>query len=311
VVRISRGRPPPRLRRLPPVTSAGRAARALVGRAGFDLVRRTFYSPIPDLEALPTEVWTRQSDLPAVNFHVQAGLEFVKRELADYVAEYAPPRQPTGDPRDYYLDNDLYESGDAELLYAMIRYAEPRRVIELGSGMSTLVIADALSAGEDGDEARHLIYDPYPRPELRETFESLGELHAVSANDVPIEEFEQLGEGDVLFVDTTHTVKIGSEVNRIILEVLPRLASGVLVHIHDIYLPWEYPREFMEERRFFWNEQYLLQAFLAFNREFEVLFGTQALARRFPSELKALLPSRSLGSYPSAFWIRRTVRGAR
>jgi hypothetical protein len=275
------------------------------GRAGFDLVRRHFYSPIPDLKAIPAEVWTNESELPAVDFDVEAGLAFVTRELAEYIAEYAPPRQPTGDPRDFYLDNDLYESGDAELLYAMVRHANPSRVIELGSGMSTLVIADALSAGKEGADIRHLIYDPYPRPELRGTFENIGELNAVSANEIPIEEFEKLGDGDVLFVDTTHTVKIGSEVNRVILEVLPRLAPGVLVHIHDIYLPWEYPREFMEERRFFWNEQYLLQAFLAFNREFEVLFGTQALARRFTNELTSLLPSRSLGSHPSAFWMRR------
>lgn len=277
----------------------------MFGRAGYDLLRRSFYSPIPDLKAVRAEVWTRESELPAVDFDVEAGLAFVRRELAEYIAEYAPPRQPTGDPQDFYLDNDLYESGDAELLYAMVRHANPSRVIELGSGMSTLVIADALFAGKEGADTRHMIYDPYPRPELRGTFENLGELHAVSANEVPIEEFEQLGDGDVLFVDTTHTVKIGSEVNRVILEVLPRLAPGVLVHIHDIYLPWEYPREFMEERRFFWNEQYLLQAFLAFNREFEVLFGTQALARRFTKELTSVLPSRSLGSHPSAFWMRR------
>ena len=284
------------------MTSAGKALRSVFRRAGFDLTRRHYYSPIPDLEALPAEAWERESELPGVAFDPDAGLAFVNQELGQYMKEYAPPRKPTGDPRDVYLDNGMYESGDAELLYAMIRRFSPRRVIELGSGMSTLVIADALSRGEG---ASHLVCDPFPRAELRPVIEQVAELRAVSAADIPVAEFETLEPGDVLFVDTTHTVKIGSEVNRIVLEVLPALSAGVLIHVHDIYLPWEYPREFMEDRSFFWNEQYLLQAFLAFNREFEVLFGAHALARRYPAELEELVPSRSLGRHPSSFWMRR------
>jgi predicted O-methyltransferase YrrM len=287
------------------VTSAGKALRSAFRRAGFDLLRRHYYSPVPDLDALPPEVWTRKSELPAVRFDVESGLEFIKAELAEYMREYAPPRQATGDPRDYYLENGLFESGDAELLYAMVRRFAPGRVIELGSGMSTLVIADALSR-DGGAGGAHIVCDPFPRPELRETFERVAELRAVSAVEIPLDEFEALGAGDLLFVDTTHVVKIGSEVNRIILDVLPRLAPGVIVHVHDIYLPWEYPREFMAERNFFWNEQYLLQAFLAFNTKFEVLFGAHALARGFPGALTALLPSGSLGRHPSSFWMRQS-----
>jgi predicted O-methyltransferase YrrM len=285
---------------------ASKALRSAFGRAGFDLIRRHYYSPIPDLASLSPEVWKRESELPGVRFNHEAGLEFVERELADMVREYAPPREPTGNPRDFYLDNGLYESGDAELLYAMIRRFAPARVIELGSGMSTLVIGDALAQREDNDQAHHIVCDPYPRDELRSAFESVAELRAVSATEVPLSEFAALGAGDVLFVDTTHTVKIGGEVNRIILEVLPILAPGVIVHVHDIYLPWEYPREFMEERNFFWNEQYLLQAFLAFNDRFEILFGSHALARRFPGQLRNFLPTGAVGSHPSAFWMRRS-----
>lgn len=282
-----------------------KALRAVFRRAGFDLLRRHYYSPVPDLKSIPPEVWTRESPLPGVRFDVSAGLQFVKRELADYLAEYRPPSAPTGNPRDFYLGNGLYEGGDAELLYAMIRRFAPGRVIELGSGMSTLVIADAQARGEAGDRGSHVVFDPFPRPELRAVIEEVAELRPISAVQIPDTEFSRLEAGDVLFVDTTHTVKVGGEVNRIILEVLPGLAPGVIVHIHDIYLPWEYPREFMEERSFFWNEQYLVQAFLGFNQEFEILFGAHALARQYPRELGELLPSGDPGIHPSALWLRR------
>jgi hypothetical protein len=130
------------------------------------------------------------------------------------------------------------------------------------------------------------------------------ELNVVSATDVPLAEFEALGEHDVLFVDTTHTVKLGSDVNRIILDVLPELAPGVLVHFHDVFLPYEYPRTFLE-RRLYWNEQYLLQAFLAQNPAWEIVLPLHALVRERPEPLSTLVASFHPGSGPSAFWIRR------
>jgi hypothetical protein len=285
------------------VASAGKALRSVIGRAGFDLIRRHYYSPIPDLGALPDETWSRESSIAGVDLSADSSLEFIRGELAGPLSEYDPPLRPTGSARDFHLDNGLFESGDAELLYAMIRRFRPNRVIELGSGMSTLVIADAIEV--NGNEAEHLVYDPYPRADLRPQLEQIAHLRPTSAADLPLREFDGLGDRDILFVDTTHVVKIGSEVNRIILEVLPILRPGVIVHVHDIYLPWEYPREFVEERNFFWNEQYLLQGFLAFNDSFEVLFGTHAVARRHPQELEKLLRSGALGRHPSSFWMRR------
>jgi hypothetical protein len=283
-----------------------KAVRALPRRLGYDLVRRHYYSPIPDLDRLPPETWTREDPLAGVRFDVEDGLRFVREELADYIAEYTPPREPTGNPRDFFMSNTLYESVDAELLYAMVRRFAPPRIVELGSGMSTLVIADARERGGQTDRSGHVVYDPFIRDDLGAALREVADTRSVSAVDVPMEDFQALESGDMLFVDTTHTVKTGSEVNRIVLEVLPSLAPGVIVHIHDIYLPWEYPREFLEERRFFWAEQYLLQAFLAFNPEFEILVGAHALARKFPDETRELIPSAGTGIAPSAFWLRRT-----
>lgn len=276
---------------------------------GYDLVKRHYYSEVPDLDALPAGIWTARSALSGVRFDIEGGLRFVREQLADLITEFTAPMTSTGDPGDYYFQNTFYEGLDAETLYAMVRRSRPRRVLELGSGMSTLVIAAARRRnGLDG--TRHDVYDPFPRPELLPALTAACHLHRVSATAVPLSEFSALEAGDVLFVDTTHTVKIGSDVNRVILDVLPTLSPGVLVHLHDIYLPYEYPREFFTDLGFSWAEQYLLQAFLAFNPEYEILFGNAALAHEHGPEIRELMPSAAGSDRPSAFWIRRREPGA-
>lgn len=295
----------------PPRARLRRSARRVVGgffRAlGYELVRRTYYSPVPDPGSLPDDIWTRESELPGVPIDLDAGLEFVRSELADHLAEYRPPVEPTGDPRRFHLENGFYESVDAETLYAMVRRFAPERIVELGSGSSTLVIADARERNGGADRSGHVVFDPHPQPRLEQTLRSIAELRKVSATEVPLDELTSLGPGDMLFVDTSHTVRIGGEVTRILLEVLPRMAPGVIVHIHDIYFPVEYPRELVVERRFFWGEQYLIQAFLAFNEAFETLFSAHALAWLHPDELAELVPSFRPGMRPSALWLRRTA----
>lgn len=282
--------------------------RRVFGRLGFDLIGRDYYSPIPNTAKLRDNLFTARSELQGLTVDLPAALEFLEQDLAPYASEYKPPEMPTDNPRDFYLDNGFYGQIDAELLYAMVRRLNPSQLIELGSGMSTLVIADARAKNADISQTRHAVYDPYPRADLVGTLGRIAELHTISANDVPLSEFERLRSGDILFIDTTHTVKTGGEVNRIILDVLPVLAPGTFVHFHDIFLPWEYPYEFLADRNFFWSEQYLLQAFLAFNREFEVVLPVHALNREFPAQIEQLIPSARPGLRAAAFWLRRVER---
>ncbi|MGI8557685.1 MAG: class I SAM-dependent methyltransferase [Solirubrobacteraceae bacterium] len=291
--------------RPPSGRSFGSVVRGVVGALGYDLVRKHYYSAIPDLGTIPADVWTRRSELRGLQLDNDAGLDFVQRELAPYLAEFAAPESVTEDPREFHFGNGFYDRVDAELLYAMVRRFSPPQIVELGSGMSSLVIADA-RARNDLAASRHVIYDPFPTPRLASTLAQVAELHEVPASEVPISDFERLRSGDLLFVDTTHTVKIASDVNRVILDVLPVLAPGVIVHFHDIFLPWEYPREFLERRRFFWAEQYLLQAFLAFNGEFEVLFSAHGLQREHPREIAELIPGGDGAPASAALWIRRS-----
>jgi Methyltransferase domain len=285
---------------------AFRAVRAGGARVGLQVVPKTFYSPIPVLETLPPDIWERRSELAGLRFDLDEQLAWIESELAPAMREFSPPERATGRPGEYALDNDSYGRVGADLLHAVVRALKPRRIVELGSGQSTLVMAAAAERNRaEGTVTELRSFDPFPgvaRPGLP----GLAGLERVPAQEVPAETFTSLAAGDVLFIDTTHTVKLGSDVNRIVLDVLPVLAPGVLVHVHDIFLPYEYPRRWHEELSLHWNEQYLLQAYLSGNAGYEILAAVYALCRDRPERMARLAPTWRPGATASAFWLRRT-----
>jgi predicted O-methyltransferase YrrM len=276
--------------------SAGALARQVARAAGQDLVTRNYYSPIPDLESVPSDVFERRSRLTAIDFDTDAQLA-VLESLEPFLAEFEPPAG-------WGWGRETYGPVEADVLHAIIRRHRPHRIIELGSGFSSLIIADAARRNAaDGSPVSYTAFDPFARNFIRAGVEGL-ELVARSATEVPSEDLEALGDGDILFVDTTHTVKLASEVNHVILDVLPALAPGVIVHVHDIYLPFEYPRQFFEQRCF-WAEQYLLQAFLTQNPNWDILLPLYSLVRERPAEVSSLVRTFEPAAGPGAFWMRR------
>ena len=261
-----------------------------------DIVAHNYYSPVPAWEDLPPDVFERCSALAGIRFDVEAQLAFL-HELEPFLTEFDLPPG-------FMWDNRTYGRVEADVLYAIVRSQRPRRIIELGSGFSSLVIAAAVRRNiADGSDVAYTAYDPYARDFIRGGVEPLS-LQQESALDVPVETFEALRAGDVLFVDTTHTVKLASEVNHVMLEVLPTLAPGVVVHVHDVFLPYEYPKGFFE-KRLFWAEQYLLQAFLSQNPYWEILLPLYSLTHDRPAEVAKLVRSFQPGAGPGAFWMRR------
>jgi hypothetical protein len=284
-----------------------RLAGGLAAALGLQLVSRSYYSPVPELASLDGEVWERRSPLRGIELSTTAQIEFAERELAEFLEEARFPRTGRWDEGRFFLDNRSYESVDAEVLYAMVRRSQPARIVELGSGWSTLVMAEACEANRRrGIDTQLVSYEPFPRGNVPEGTPGLSALRRVRAQDVPLEVFEELAAGDILFVDTTHTVKLASDVNFIVLEVLPLLRPGVLVHFHDIWLPYEYHRVLVEQMGMYWAEQYLLQAFLSGNRSFEIVWAAQAVVREHRERVRRLVPSMSDDQWPSAFWLRRT-----
>jgi hypothetical protein len=288
---------------------ARRCGVEVVRRGRYDVVRHDVYSPVPDLAQLPPDLWDRRDPLAGIALDVDAALGLVENELAPFLAEFDFPRDGPQPPGEFFLFNDNFEAVDSELLYALVRSRRPGRVVELGSGYTSLLIGAACRRNAaDGTPTVHVAYDPYPRPQvLGERVPEPTVVVPISAADVPLEVFTSLEAGDILFVDTTHTVKVGSEVVHVVLDVLPLLRPGVLVHFHDIFTPWSYPREWLEEHQWYWAEQYLLQGFLAFNEGFEILLPTQAMARDLPERLAAAIPSfvAGAGVGPASLWLVR------
>ena len=275
--------------------------RSLLSRLGFQIVVKNYYSPIPDLAAVSPAVWDRRSELVGIAFDLDRQLELLS-ELEPFFREFDPPERDAG-PHRYYSDNPSYARGDADVLHAMTRRHSPARIVELGSGFTTLVMAGAIR--DHGGGELH-VYDPYPGvagPETR----GVASFNPIATQDLPLWIFEDLDAGDFLVVDTTHAVKVGGDVNRIVLDILPRLAPGVIVHFHDIFLPYEYPKEWPERFGLYWTEQYLLQAFLSLNPAFEVICALHALNRDRAERVHELIPALAGGGSPAAFWIRRTA----
>jgi hypothetical protein len=267
---------------------------------------RNYYAPVPDPDELTAKDWQRRSDLAGIELDLDTQVAFLRDELAPFVAEWRPARSGVWGSGRFYLDNGTYGPGDAELLYAMVRRSRPARMIELGSGFTTLAAAEACERNAaDGAAPRYEVYDPHPRGLVPADATWPSAAHELRAQDIPLERFLELGGGDLLIVDTTHVVKMGGDVNRVILDVLPRLEPGVLVHFHDIWLPWEYHPGLVEELGF-WNEQYLLQAYLSGHPDWRVVLAAQALARERRADFEAAVPALAgSGSQPTNFWIRR------
>lgn len=276
------------------------AGHRAAARAGIHAVRASYDSPIPRSEDLAA-TFTAESPMRGIDWDPESQMAFVGRELAPYLAEFRPQPDPDAPDGVFRLGNSTYDSVDAELLYAIVRWAKPRRYVELGSGYSTLVAFEALERNGSG-ELR--CYDPYPSPHVLARPELARHVQRVGAQQLDESVVRELEAGDLLFVDTSHTVKQGGDVNRIVLDLLPLVPAGVSVHFHDIFLPGDYSPGHIANAHY-WTEQYLLQAFLIGNPAWEVLVGGQAVARHAPERLREHIPSFHDGVSPGAFWIRR------
>jgi len=230
-----------------------------------------FYSPLPSRTEI-AEAFARGAfgpPFPALDLNEAGQFARLERFAAWYPEQPFPERATEG--RRFYLDNPSYGHYDAIMLYGMLREARPRRIIEVGSGFSSAAMLD-VDEQSLGRTVQFTFVDPDMgrlRPLLRKEDDQRVTLLEKRVQDVPLDAFAALGENDVLFIDSSHVSKIGSDVNRLFFDVLPALAPGVLIHIHDVAGNLDYPRDWFEAGRA-WNEQYLLRAFLMNNRAYRI-----------------------------------------
>jgi len=269
-----------------------------------------FYSPIVNPEEVRS-YWERSAgkdvaDLPGLRIDLEAMRALWRRRLP-FLRELRFARDPGGATR-YYTSDRRYPSGDAFVLAAMIADRRPRRIVEIGSGFSTAVMLDTLDAL--GDATCQLVcIDPYPerlRSLLRPDDPARVEIRGARVQDVDFAAFDALQPNDILFIDSSHVLKTGSDVHHELFEILPRVAPGVLIHFHDIQFPFEYPAEWVFGKRWSWNEIYAVRAFLSYNSRFATTFFSDLFFRRCPEDLAGVdFGGKAVGG---SLWIERFAR---
>jgi predicted O-methyltransferase YrrM len=266
------------------------AAHKLGTRLGVHILPVHYYTPVSDIIQLEAsrEVWARRSELPGIHVDLDEQVKNLRAICLPYQAEYA------GNATYKYAVEHAFGPGygyiEAEALHGVIRHFKPRQVIEIGSGVSTWCMLHALNLNraETGADFAVTCVEPYPSERLK-TLEGI-KLIDRFVQRVPFDDgFSSLGKDDVLFIDSSHAVKPGSDVNYLLLEILPRLAPGVIVHVHDIYLPYDYPRHVLSTF-FHWMETSLLRAFLTHNPKVEIIFCESMLHYDRPDALKEVFP---------------------
>jgi len=271
-----------------------------------------YYSPVPDIEDLRARrVWDRRSPMAGVDMREAQQLALLAELGRDFGAECRWPHEPSRDGSEFYTDNSSFSYGCAAATHALIRKLKPRRVIEAGSGFSSRVIAAALRMNEkdSGERAEYTVVDPFPGDALQR-LAGVGRVLRQRVELLEADVFRTLGENDILFVDSGHTVRAGGDVNFLVLDILPVLAPGVVVHFHDIALPYEYAEVYFTNPKFrvFWTEAYLLQAFLCHNAAYEVLLAMNFLMQDHAAAFRSAWPHYDppIHRFPShSFWIRR------
>jgi hypothetical protein len=266
-----------------------------------------YYSPIVNIGSIKPKVgklWPSSPETPQeIDLNTVKQIELLG-EFNRYFREF-PYNGSQNEHLRYNPENTFFNSSDALVLYSFIRHFKPKKIIEAGSGFSSAVMLDTNDNFADHSIALTFI-EPYPerlKTLLRSDDKRSAEIIEKEIQEIPLDTFRQLGENDILFIDSTHVCKTGNDLNYLFFHVLPVLQNGVIVHFHDIFNAFEYPVKWVMEGRN-WNEIYLLEAFLMYNSSFKILFFNDYLFNNHGSELARAFPLPGLTSGGSIYLIK-------
>jgi predicted O-methyltransferase YrrM len=279
-------------------------------RKGLHVLPANFYSNIPSQDELDASFEYTESQPPYLlpGLFNAAEMKAHLNALIPHSAEFEPPQ--LGDEatcETYFWGNSQFIASDAMAYYAHVRQAKPKRVVEVGSGFSSLIALQALQRNGFGEL---ICIEPYPRPFIVKLAEQ-GKLRLIRkpVQTIAAQEFDALlGDGDILFIDSTHTVKSGSDCMHLYLRVLPQLSRQLLIHVHDVFLPFGMPKHWAITHHIHWTEQHLLLALTIGNPRFKWLFGSAYHEHTHPTELTQLMHGRSVAG-GSSVWLRHVPGG--
>ena len=262
------------------------------GRLGLSVTPSHFYFPVPSLKSLEGKDWSACHSCRALDFRLLEQVDRLQAELLPLAGEWTFPEVSAGDEHEFHFNNGFFERVDAEVAYSFVRRCRPQRIVEIGSGNTTLVLTSALRKNAtEGSPGELISIEPYPAAFLTPSLSGLTQVIKSPVQQVPLDLFRTLKANDILFIDSSHVVSMDSDVLYECLSILPELAPGVLIHFHDVFTPLDYPKKFVMTNLCFWGEQYLLEAFLSFNSSFKVLWSGSAMQQFYPDVLREAFPS--------------------
>jgi hypothetical protein len=266
-------------------------------------IRNHYYEPQFDNRTQVKSDFSQDRNLSGVNWNISGQLELLERFMFSQELMDIPKKKP--ESLKFYFNNGAFESGDAEYWYQLIRTIKPRRIFEIGSGNSTLMAISAIAQNQADDpnyKCEHICIEPYEMPWLEETGVSVVRS---KVEDVELSFFSKLQENDILFIDSSHIIRPQGDVLFEYLELLPSLRKGVIVHIHDIFSPKNYLKEWLQDEVLFWNEQYLLEAFLTHNSTWKVVGALNYLHHNHYEKFKTVAPFLTPEREPGSFYIQK------
>jgi hypothetical protein len=267
-------------------------------------IRNHYYEPQFDMRNMDKES-SEERNLPGINWNQIEQLETLKTlRFSDELKKF--PLQPSDKLR-FYFNNGSFASGDAEFWYQLIRQRKPKNIFEVGSGNSTLMAREAIRRNHDEDpsyQCNHVCIEPYEMPWLEQL-----KINVIreKVEDLDISFFSELKKDDILFIDSSHMIRPQGDVLFEYLELIPMLNVGVIVHFHDIFSPRNYPKDWLINEVRFWNEQYLLEAFLSHNRSWKILAALNYLHHNHYESLKSIAPFLTPDCEPGSFYIQRII----
>jgi hypothetical protein len=267
-------------------------------------IRNHYYEPLFDARAL-TRPLDQARDLIGIDWNLKEQLSLLAS--FHYNDELRGITDSATDPGTFHFKNDSFESGDAEYWYNLIRTRKPARIFEIGSGNSTLMARRAIQMNQRENPAytcKHVCIEPYEMPWLEKSGVTVVRKRV---EDIDKTLFSELGRGDILFIDSSHVIRPQGDVLFEYLELLPSLKQGVVVHVHDIFSPRDYLKQWVIDEVKLWNEQYLLEAFLTSNKDWKILGALNYLHHDYYEQLKAKCPYLTPTREPGSFYIEKVA----
>jgi len=271
-------------------------------KCGWLPVKFHYYQPIIKKDMLPTNYENIEDPLIGIDLNIESQLQLLEK------FNYSSELEKISVHAKNFLKPDFHNlnfgPGDSEILYSMIRYFKPRKVIEIGSGESTKFVKAGLDENEKetGYKAEQICIEPFEQPWLEK---SGMKIIRKKVEEVDLSLFSKLSENDILFIDSSHVIRTKGDVVWEYLKIIPSLKKGVIIHCHDIFLPKDYPLSWIETRKWFWNEQYLLQALLSHSSRYMVLLALNFLNKKHGKKLRNCCPIlKKEDGDPASFWFK-------